>query len=127
MTAARDGGVVHRAQRHDRYSTDGSNQAAVPYIRFAMAIGARSVDLGCPWREHAEGTPRHRIDRDHGPGSEEPASIRRPRSAAGQSIPRSDVLWPLATGSMANCSNSASISGRRAWLSTWHGAGHDRR
>src|SRR4029077_8268120 len=97
--ATTDGGVVHQAQRRDRYTPVGSNQSAVPHIRFATAMGARSVDLGCPWREHAEGTPRHRIYRDHGPGSEEPASIRRPRLAPGQSIPRSDVLSSLATES----------------------------
>jgi hypothetical protein len=29
-----------------------------------MAIGARSVDLGCPWREHAEGTEKKKPEAD---------------------------------------------------------------
>ena len=33
-----------------------------------MAIGARSVDLGCPWREHAEGTGKKETG-----GGQEPA------------------------------------------------------
>jgi tripartite-type tricarboxylate transporter receptor subunit TctC len=39
MTAARDAGVVHQAQRRDRYTPVGSNQSVVPHIRFATAIG----------------------------------------------------------------------------------------
>jgi hypothetical protein len=55
----------------------------VPHIRFATTIGARSGDLECPGREHAEGTPRHRIDRSYGRDSAEPCPIRRPQPAVG--------------------------------------------
>src|SRR5262249_20288776 len=47
-TAARDGGAVRQAPRHDRHTPVGSNRSAVPHIRFATAIAVRSVDLGCP-------------------------------------------------------------------------------
>jgi hypothetical protein len=36
MTAARDAGVVHQAQRRDRHTPVGSNQSAVPHIRFCQ-------------------------------------------------------------------------------------------
>src|SRR5215831_11915431 len=95
MTAARDRGAVR--QSRDQYIPAGSTQSASPHIRFATASVLMWADLGCPFREHAEQTPHHKIDRGHGRDNVEPGPIRTLRRAVGQSIPRSDASWPPAT------------------------------